>query len=209
MSYLKEMAEQGYNSDTIGAFHRVMMPYLARRLGIGKADAIIDIGAGQGHGLIPLKNAGYGNLHALDIDPMNFELFKTRFGIEGHVCDANRDRFPFADDQIAFAYSAHVIEHLDQPGHFLSEIYRVLKPGAHVALVTPDWRKQFKTFYRDPTHIRPYDKVSIGRLLRMHGFRDVETSSWNARFGLGRLQAYRWFPKAGMIGEDMIAFAVK
>ena len=82
----------------------------------------------------------------------------------------------------------------------------MLKPGGMLFLVTPDWRKQFKTFYRDPTHVRPYDGVALERLLRMHGL-DAETSAWGSAFGLGRVQAYLRFPRLGMIGRDLLAVA--
>jgi hypothetical protein len=72
----------------------------------------------------------------------------------------------------------------------------------------PDWRKQFKTFYRDPTHLRPYDKDSIARLLRVHNF-NASVFSWGSAFGLGRLKSYIWFAKLGMIGQDILAIAIK
>jgi len=105
--------------------------------------------------------------------------------------------------------SFHVIEHLSRPDVYLFEINRILRNGGGVAfLVTPDWRKQFKAFYRDPTHIRPYDKESVARLLRIWNFR-ANVFSWGSAYGLGRLKLYRWFPRLGMIGRDILAVGIK
>jgi len=48
--------------------------------------------------------------------------------------------FPFADDQFAFAFSEHMIEHVDfrDGQRMLAEVYRVLRPGGVVRIATPD-----------------------------------------------------------------------
>lgn len=209
MKYLQEMAEQGYSPDTIRPFDRVMIPYLLKRLDVGVDDLIVDAGAAQGHGLIPAKEAGYRNLAAIDIDPFNFDLFRDKYGIRCLRCNLDSEPIPLGDEEVALFMSFHLIEHLRHPEHFLAEARRVLKSGGKISIVTPDWRRQYKTFWRDPTHLHPYDKESIARLLRMSGFADVRTSSWGPRFGLGRLSAFKWWPKLAMIGVDMLATAIK
>lgn len=203
------MAKQGYRPDAIGDFHRVMVPYLAQYLRIHTEDFIVDIGAGQGHALIPLYAAGYRRLAAVDIDSFNFELFRGQYNIDCHLCNASTDKLPFATESISLVINFHLIEHLSAPQRLLDEAFRILKPGGMLVIVTPDWRKQYKTFYRDPTHIRPYDKESVGRLLRMHGFNSPELRSWGTTLGLGRLKAYRVFPVTAFLGRDILAIARK
>ena len=209
MEYLKEMAADGYGPGTIGQFHHVMIPHLIERLGVGRADLIVDVGAAQGHGLIPAKKAGFNNLTAVDIDPLNFSLFRERYGIQCFECNVDMDRIPIRDAEVSLLMCFHLIEHLREPDYFLSESYRILRQNGKIALVTPDWRKQYKTFWRDPTHIHPYDKFSLARLLRIHGFKSVQTFSWGPRYGSGRTGAFAWVPKLGMIGVDMLALASK
>lgn len=50
------------------------------------------------------------------------------------------DRLPVADAEADLVYSSHFIEHIprDLVNHFLSECFRILKPGAHLRLVLPD-----------------------------------------------------------------------
>jgi SAM-dependent methyltransferase len=206
--YLSEMAAHGYNSDTIGPFHRFMIPWLFENRGVAKNAAILDVGAGQGHAAISLHEAGWRSITVLDIDDLNFPLFREHYGFQTVRRDVAREPLPLGDGSVDAAICMHVIEHLDRTEHFLAEMRRVLKVGAPFFIVTPDWRKSFRTFWEDPTHVKPYDKVSIVRLLRMSGF-DATAQSWNSRYGLGRLQAYRLWPRLGMIGTDMIATARK
>lgn len=204
MSYLREMAEQGYSPDTIGPFYRHMHPWLLRKSGVGVDETVLDIGAGQGHGLLPLHSAGWRHLIALDRDDENFDLFGRRFGIATLRCDIGTERIELPDGGIGAILCFHLVEHLLDPTNLLSESRRVLKKGGKLFLVSPDWRKQMRTFWRDPTHLHPYDKESIARLLRMHDF-NCAVHSWGPRYGFGRIQAYRWIPEIGMIGVDMLA----
>jgi 2-polyprenyl-3-methyl-5-hydroxy-6-metoxy-1,4-benzoquinol methylase len=208
MNYLKEMAEQGYHPRSVGPFHRHMIPWLMRVNGIGHDAVVMDIGAGQGHGLLPLKEGGWTHLMAVDIDDYNFDLFRNQFGFQTLKCDISCERIGCGDAIVDAVMCFHLIEHLPKPDHLIQEVRRVLKPCGLFFLVTPDWRKQFKTFWRDPTHIRPFDKRSLERLFRMHGF-DPRVQSWNARFGVGRFQAYRWIPRLGMIGRDILIIGKK
>lgn len=209
MSYLKEMAEQGYNQEAISTFHYSMLPYLAKRLEVRPDDPIVDIGAAQGHCIIPLHKAGFNEISVVDIDPYNFERFEREYQFRCFERDASQEPLPFEDSSLQWIISFHLIEHLADPKHFLNETFRVLKPGGWLSLATPDWRKQYRTFYRDPTHIRPFDKRGMSRLLRMSGYEEVRAHSWGAARGLGRLQAFRWFPRLGMIGRDMLFLARK
>ena len=54
--------------------------------------------------------------------------------------DAGRE-FPLPDETFDFIYSEHIFEHLNfkQGLNMLSECYRVLKPGGHLRLATPDF----------------------------------------------------------------------
>jgi SAM-dependent methyltransferase len=205
LRYLGEMSDQGYHAGAIGLFHKIMIPYLVRSMGIGAEDLVVDIGAGHGHALIPLFHAGFRNLVAVDREDVSFDLFAKKYGIGCCMCDLTKDRIPIGDGSVGGALCLHMIEHLSSPENLLREIVRILKPGGAFCIVTPDWRKQYRTFYRDPTHVRPYDREGIARLLRMYDFRSIEVGSWGSAWGLGRLGAYRFFPHLGMIGADLLA----
>ncbi len=184
VGYLSEMAQAGYNPGSISTFHRVMIPYPSRELDVRQNELVVDLGAAQGHCIISAKVAGYNRLAVVDIDPYDFKLFESSFGIACYRCDAEQDRLPFADSQVRLILNFHLIEHLRDPGNFLCEAMRVLETGGILAVVTSDWRKQYKSFWRDHTHVHPYDKEGIARLLRIYGFAGA-VRSWNARHGAG------------------------
>jgi len=208
ISYLKEMSDQGYNSERIGSFHEFMLPWLLSSNNVAKNECVVDIGAGLGHGLIPLHHKGWNRLVAVDVEEYNFPLFREKYGITTALCNITSQRLDLESESAGAVLCFHVIEHLQDPDILLKEIYRVLKSNGILFLVTPDWRKQYKSFWRDPKHVHPYDKISIARILRIYRFLP-KVFSWNSRYGLGRIKAYRWFPRLGMIGEDLIAICTK
>lgn len=55
------------------------------------------------------------------------------------VLDLNKEKLPFEDNSIDFAFSSHALEHLTVDGFFnvLSEVYRILKPEGQFKLVVP------------------------------------------------------------------------
>ncbi len=209
MGYLEEMAEGGYDEEHIGKFHLRMIPYLVQTLNVRREDLIVDVGAAQGHCTISAKRAGYSNLAVLDLSPYKFDSLRDRYGIQCHVCNVEVEPFPFPDNAVGLVFAVHLIEHLKTTNNLLSEAWRVLRPGGALALVTPDWRKQYRTFWRDPTHVHPYDRHAIGRLLRMHRFAGTRVSSWGSAYGLGSLGAYRWWPRLGLIGQDLLGVGFK
>jgi 2-polyprenyl-3-methyl-5-hydroxy-6-metoxy-1,4-benzoquinol methylase len=208
MGYLKEMAEQGYNPQSIGSFHQCMIPWLLTEYNVNTTATILDIGAAQGHCLIPLHENGYQQLIALDIDNYNFKLFNS-YGFKTLKCNIESEEINLEDNSVDAIICFHLIEHLNTPKNFLDESYRVLKNHGLLFLVTPDWRKQYKTFWKDPTHLRPSDKESIARLFRMHEFSIRLVSSWSPAFGFGRTKAYKWWLKLGMIGRDLMIVGEK
>jgi glycosyltransferase involved in cell wall biosynthesis/SAM-dependent methyltransferase len=53
--------------------------------------------------------------------------------------DAERDVYPYADESFDTVLSCELIEHLfGDPMHMMSEINRILKPGGHILITTPN-----------------------------------------------------------------------
>jgi hypothetical protein len=63
--------------------------------------------------------------------------------------------WPWAENSVEEAHASHFLEHLQKKErwHFFNELYRVLKPGAKVTIITPDWCSQ--RAYGDMTHEWP------------------------------------------------------
>jgi SAM-dependent methyltransferase len=60
-------------------------------------------------------------------------------GAKIKTCNIENDKFPFKDNFFDLVIFTEVLEHLPQsPLHTLKEIYRVLSPGGHVLITTPN-----------------------------------------------------------------------
>jgi len=68
------------------------------------------------------------------------------------VLDLNREKFPFEDNSVDFAFSSHALEHLTLDGFFnvMSEVYRVLKPEGQFKIVVPYFTTTIN--YANPFH---------------------------------------------------------
>jgi SAM-dependent methyltransferase len=65
------------------------------------------------------------------------------------------------------------MEHLRQPDKYLSEVFRILKPGGKVLCLIPDWESNYKIYFDDFTHVTPFTKISLRDILLMSDFNDV------------------------------------
>ena len=75
----------------------------------------------------------------VDVDPDRVADLVRQFGLDLHRCDVERSALPFADDSFACVLLCETFEHLRiDPAFVLSEINRVLAPGAPLLLTTPN-----------------------------------------------------------------------
>ena len=206
--YLAEMADSGYNPNTIGEFHKLCLPYLGEQFFPEKDSRIIDIGAGWGHCLIPLKLVGYSNLYAVDIDSSARTCLEIE-DIDFFQVNIERERIPLEDSYVNVVISFHLIEHLVDPTNFMAESYRILKSGGIFIIVTPDWRKEYKVFWRDHTHVHPYDKESIARIARCFGFETLWLRSFGCLRGIGRSRLWKLWKTLMFTGSALILVARK
>lgn len=105
---------------------------------------VLDLGAGRGEQLLnrdapfrtDLQNlqGRVAKLVGLDVDEA---VRKNTFLDEAHVY-APGAPFPFDDVSFDLIFSDWVLEHVDTPAFFASEVYRVLRPGGWFCARTPN-----------------------------------------------------------------------
>lgn len=140
-------------------------------LHIPLAGQLLDIGCGDGSLVEAFNREIQVHARGIDIsDGINFEA----------------DPLPCKDDEFDIVLMYSVIEHLYDPGNILSEVRRVLKPRGILLIITPHFDLSNillcdRAFYNDPTHVHPYDTVSIRHLMRLYQFKERFIGLWTVR----------------------------
>jgi glycosyltransferase involved in cell wall biosynthesis/SAM-dependent methyltransferase len=165
----------------------------------GPEDHILEMGAylqitpalrfqlGYGH----VRGCYYGKLGVVDRKEVRSENGET-FVCDIDHFDAERDRFPYADETFTTVLCCELIEHLyADPMHLMAEVHRILRPGGRLVLTTPNiaalrgvaamlegYHPGFFHAYLRPTegeepaarHNREYTPREIHQLLENSGF---------------------------------------
>jgi SAM-dependent methyltransferase len=131
-----------------------------------RAGNFLDVCCGRGEHLEIFGNIGF-TVYGVDLDSVAKEK-----GLNVAVLDVERDKLPFDDNFFDAIMMKSAIEHIRNVDHVVSELYRVLKPGASIIITTCDWKKNYKVFYDDYTHKTPFTKASMEDMLKMFGFKN-------------------------------------
>jgi glycosyltransferase involved in cell wall biosynthesis/SAM-dependent methyltransferase len=104
----------------MGAYLQIT-PALRTRLGYGE-----------------VRGCYYGPAGSTHLRTVTSETGET-FSCEIDLFDAEKDRFPYPDGYFSTVLCCELIEHLPgDPMHLMSEVNRILKPGGHFVLTTPN-----------------------------------------------------------------------
>ena len=100
----------------------------------------LDIGSLFGYVCLGYQLIGYKS-YGLDLKKY-VDQFATRFdswGIINQACDLEHELIPFSDNEFDFIMASEVLEHFRfHPSIFFKEVSRVLKPGGHLIITTPN-----------------------------------------------------------------------
>jgi predicted SAM-dependent methyltransferase len=73
--------------------------------------------------------------------------------------DLNEFPYPFQSASIDYIYLDNVLEHLESPIRVMEEVYRILKIGGGVKVITPYFRSVWA--FADPTHKHYFTSMSF------------------------------------------------
>lgn len=194
--------------EPISEFMQIYTSHLAQEYFPSKEARIMDVGSGFGDLLLVLKEIGYKNLFTADAENNAEAIFETN-GINFTKFDATKDKFPFPEGFFDVVICSHILEHLPNPFNLLEEVHRILRVGGLLFVMVPDWKKHPSEFYDDPTHVHPYTKSSVARVLGRVEFNSITVKSHGCFRGLGRIKAWRFWKGALYTGEHIIGIAKK
>jgi glycosyltransferase involved in cell wall biosynthesis/SAM-dependent methyltransferase len=112
----------------------------------GPEDRILEMGAYLQITPALRSKLGYGEVRGCYYGPVGRVDHRTVTSSEGEtfICDidhfdAEKDRFPYDDEYFSAVICGELIEHLfEDPMHLMGEVNRILKPGGHLVLTTPN-----------------------------------------------------------------------
>jgi len=144
---------------------------------------VLDVGAGTG-GLLQLMeqtNTSF-KTYGLDIGT------PPEFASNGMFLRGNIVNLPFQENSFDLVVCSHVIEHLSDPFQAVAELKRVCMPEGYVYLETPSHRSIIMpigfNFWDDPTHVRPYTRISLRKLLEIHSIRVIRDGLKHSLMGI-------------------------
>jgi ubiquinone/menaquinone biosynthesis C-methylase UbiE len=128
---------------------------------------ILDIGCGTGATMDRLRR--YGLPHGIDLSEIPLRFSRRR----GHqrTLRASATELPFDSESFDLVTALDVIEHLDDDARGLSEIHRVLKPGAPAVIFVPAFQSLWGPNDVQSGHRRRYRLDQLRAVIGKAGLR--------------------------------------
>ena len=129
-------------------------------------------------------------LVGIDIDEVGVEVARAA-GFDAHQADC-RDAHAVAALDLEPAdvvIAGEIIEHLDDPGSFLSLLHQLVRPGGELVLTTPNASGLVNGFaamagaeVNHPDHVVLFSWRTLTNLAARHGWKHVETATFVPAF---------------------------
>lgn len=135
---------------------------------------ILEVGCGNGFFLTLLREKGIPNVWG--IEPGRNMIKESPFWLKKRIKIDVFKKNQFPSQSFDVICSFHVLDHLTDPNLFVSESFRLLKPGGHILTVVHDAQglsvRLFgeKSPIFDIEHIFLFDKNTLATLFKNHGF---------------------------------------
>ena len=143
--------------------------------------SLLDIGCGDGGFAANMQRLGW-TVRGTEFDPNAAASAQQSHGITVDIGDLREIRY---DDESFDAITArHVIEHVREPVEFVTECWRLLKPGGRLVFITPNagslGHRHFGGRWRgleQPRHLFLFDALAMRALFRRVGLEKVDVFS--------------------------------
>ena len=152
--------------------NHIVNEYFKKNFDSVKGKKLLDIGSGKGNHLVGFSR---NEINCYGLDKRD-ECLNVLEDFEIRFCDIEKDAFPYDDNFFDMIFTKSVLEHVFNGDNFLSETYRVLKPGGIAILMCPDWGSHYKVFWDDHTHVKAWTRKGLQDAMEIHNFNKVEVT---------------------------------
>jgi SAM-dependent methyltransferase len=202
--------EEAYGLENLGRYVHTVAWIMA---GSAASGPLLDAGIYPGHLALTLARLGSFEISGVGrFVPPTFQRWMSERGIAVEDVDLERELLPHAEASFDRIVATEILEHLATPALFLSECWRVLRPGGVLYVTTPnvvDLRGRTQALLgRSPqshlfgigrtlrmnewVHRREYAPDEVARLLGAVGFRVSGLHTWTPSRGEGGRGAGGW-----------------
>jgi ubiquinone/menaquinone biosynthesis C-methylase UbiE len=122
-----------------------VIPKVIKEVSLTDQQAILDIGCGQGYGMLKFKELGCTNIQGITLSEEDVKASQDR----GFVCTQQDMSFTdFADSEFDFLFVRHALEHSPYPLLTLKEFNRILKSGggAYIEMPSPKCDRRLENY---------------------------------------------------------------
>ena len=154
------------------------------QLGVMYLDAVapgrlVEVGCGNGRFLARMRELGW-SVQGVEVDSQAARSAQETFQVPVHV--GSLQSAAFAESSVDAIAMNHVIEHVHDPLSILRECQRVLRPGGHLVVVTPNieslGHRRFSAdwFHLDvPRHLHLFNEKTLRVCAERAGFHSCRT----------------------------------
>jgi cyclopropane fatty-acyl-phospholipid synthase-like methyltransferase len=162
--------------------------YIFTKCDLQKGEEILEVGSGRSELLGHFKNLGLAT-YAID-SASSAETYAKSVGakFEKFEISKTNKQYPFENKKFDVIFSKSFIEHLEHPLEYFNWAYESLKPGGKFINLTPDWESNYKIFFDDVTHVKPFTTITLNQALELINFKNIQVfrfrqlpSTWNSK----------------------------
>jgi len=165
---LEELHEESSRTHFIDVWTRRAI--LARIGGLPEDPTIVDLGCSSGYLLEDIQGA-IPDARLIGVDLVAAGLRKAHENVpDAELLHADVCALPLQDGSVDAVVSANLLEHVPDDERALAEIFRILRPGAHAAIVVPVGPGNYDYYDRFLGHERRYARGELARKADAAGF---------------------------------------
>ena len=167
-----------------------------------KTNRLLDIGSGSGFFLKTAKKRGW-EVYGTEIDS---GVQSTNNEKDINMSYGEIDSIGFPEDYFDVVVHIEVIEHINNPNEYVSEIQKILRPGGITYLTTPNFnaihRYRLKEKYdviSYPNHLCYYTKRTLKQLFKTKGLKPIRVVTTG--YSLTRLKTSKGISNQSFVSE--------